>query len=76
MAPPGDLCPLRRQGVRDAVRGQHERGQPSSVGYQYQGPAGQGIGFAPAFNLANYRITAGNFPTANVFIVDDLEHAD
>jgi hypothetical protein len=48
-------------------------GTPSSVVYTYQGPAGQGIGFAPAFNLANYRITGGGFPTANVFLVDDLE---
>jgi hypothetical protein len=47
-------------------------GTPSAVQYTYQGPAGQGIGFAPAFNLANYRITAGSFPTANVFLVDDL----
>jgi hypothetical protein len=48
-------------------------GTPAGVTYTYQGPAGQGIGFAPGFNLANYRIVAGSFPTANVFIVDDLE---
>ena len=30
-------------------------GTPSQVVYTYQGPAGQGIGFAPAFSLANYR---------------------
>jgi hypothetical protein len=47
-------------------------GTPAAVQYTYQGPAGQGIGFAPAFDLANYRITAGSFPTANVIIVDDL----
>ena len=48
-------------------------GNPASVTYTYQGPAGQGIGFAPGFNLANYRIVAGTFPTANVFLEDDLE---
>jgi Carboxypeptidase regulatory-like domain/TonB dependent receptor-like, beta-barrel len=48
-------------------------GNPGSVVYTYQGPAGQGIGFAPAFDLANYRITGGGFPLANVGIVDDLD---
>jgi hypothetical protein len=47
-------------------------GNPSSVTYTYQGPAGQGIGFAPAFNLANYRITGGSFPAANWSLADDL----
>jgi hypothetical protein len=47
-------------------------GTPSQVVYTYQGPPGQGIGFAPAFNLANYRITGGSFPVANVFLEDDL----
>jgi hypothetical protein len=47
-------------------------GNPASVTYTYQGPAGQGIGFAPAFDLANYLVTGGIFPLANVRIVDDL----
>jgi hypothetical protein len=47
-------------------------GTPSSVTYTYQGPAGQGIGFAPAFNLANYRIVGGSFPVANWKLEDDL----
>jgi hypothetical protein len=47
-------------------------GNPAGVQYTYQGPAGQGVGFAPGFNINNYRVTAGSFPTANVFIVDDL----
>ncbi len=47
-------------------------GTPAAVTYTYQGPAGQGIGFAPAFDLANYRIVGGSFPTANVFLEDDL----
>jgi hypothetical protein len=48
-------------------------GTPASVTYTYQGPAGQGIGFAPAFNLANYRIVGGSFPTANVFLDGSLD---
>jgi hypothetical protein len=47
-------------------------GNPSSVTYQYQGPAGQGVGFAPGFDLANYRIIGGSFPVANIFIDDGL----
>jgi hypothetical protein len=47
-------------------------GNPSSVTYQYAGPAGQGVGFAPGFDLANYTIIGGSFPVANVFIEDDL----
>ena len=34
----------------------------------YTGPAGEGAGFAPGFNPANYpTIVSGTFPTANVF---------
>ena len=47
-------------------------GTPSSVTYAYVGPNGQGRDFAPAFNLANYVIIGGNFPTANVFFDEDL----
>ena len=45
-------------------------GTPSSVIYGYTGPNGQGMDFAPAFNLANYSIVQGTFPTANVFFED------
>jgi hypothetical protein len=48
-------------------------GNPGSLTYTYQGPAGQGVGFAPAFDLANYRVVGGNFPLANVFIAEDLD---
>ena len=43
-------------------------GTPSQVTYTYRGPAGSGVDFAPGFNLANYEITAGSFPVANIFI--------
>jgi Carboxypeptidase regulatory-like domain/TonB-dependent Receptor Plug Domain len=40
---------------------------------QYTGPAGEGRGFAPGFDPANYTISlSGTFPTANVFFADDL----
>ncbi len=46
---------------------------PSLVIYEYTGPAGQGLGFAPGLNPANYsRVLLGNFPTANVFFEDGL----
>ena len=47
-------------------------GTPSSVAYTYNGPAGTGVDFVPGFNLANYRITAGSFPVANIFLDDNL----
>jgi hypothetical protein len=48
-------------------------GNPSSVGRVYGGPAGEGIGFAPGFELANYAtIVGGSFPTENVLLADDL----
>lgn len=40
--------------------------------YDYVGPAGQGRGFAPGFDPANYTVTFGSFPTANVFFEDGL----
>jgi hypothetical protein len=46
---------------------------PSLVIYPYEGPAGQGLDFAPAFNLANFGDPVfGNFPTANVRFADGL----
>jgi hypothetical protein len=48
-------------------------GQPSRVTYNYTGPAGEGFGFAPGLDLANYSaVASGNFPTANVFFEDGL----
>jgi hypothetical protein len=38
-------------------------GRPSEVDYVYSGPAGQGLNFAPGFDLANYTaVTFANFP--------------
>jgi hypothetical protein len=42
-------------------------GTPSLVLLEYRGPEGAGMDFAPGFDLANYAILGGNFPTANVF---------
>ena len=39
----------------------------------YNGPAGQGYDFAPAYDLTNYSVTSGSFPTANIFLDDDLK---
>jgi hypothetical protein len=48
-------------------------GRPSEVDYLYSGPAGEGTGFAPGFDLANYVTpTFANFPTANVQVADDI----
>jgi len=47
-------------------------GTPSSVTYTYRGPTGTGVDFAPGFNLANYEITAGSFPVANIFLDKNL----
>jgi hypothetical protein len=47
-------------------------GNPADATPTYQGPAGQGIGFAPGTNVANYPITSANAsvsdPVQNVFI--------
>jgi hypothetical protein len=47
-------------------------GSPSLVLLQYNGPEGAGMDFAPGFDLANYSILGGNFPTANVIFADGL----
>jgi hypothetical protein len=39
----------------------------------YNGPAGQGYDFAPAYDLSNYTVSSGSFPTANIFLADDLQ---
>lgn len=47
-------------------------GNPSRVFSFYNGPAGQGLDFAPGFGLANYETFLGIFPTANVFFDSGL----
>ncbi|MBI3049147.1 MAG: TonB-dependent receptor [Acidobacteria bacterium] len=47
-------------------------GIPDFLGGTYIGPPGEGRSFAPGFDPANYRIVNGRFPTANVFVDDDL----
>jgi hypothetical protein len=39
----------------------------------YNGPAGQGYDFAPAYDLSNYTVSSGSFPTANIFLDAELE---
>ena len=52
-------------------------GNPPDIEPIYQGPAGQGVGFAPGFNLANYPITSTNAsvsdPTQNVKMDPNLQ---
>jgi outer membrane receptor protein involved in Fe transport len=47
-------------------------GNAGRITRTYNGPAGQGLDFAPAYDPANYTITSGSFPTANVFFEDGL----
>jgi hypothetical protein len=47
-------------------------GSPSEVYGTYVGPPGEGRGFAPGFDVANYDFDSGFFPTANVRFDDDL----
>jgi hypothetical protein len=47
-------------------------GNPDLLVYSYVGPPGQGRGFAPGFDLANYEVFLGDFPSANVLVADDL----
>jgi outer membrane receptor protein involved in Fe transport len=47
-------------------------GTPSLVLLQYNGPEGAGMDFAPGFNLANYSILGGSFPTGNVRFAEGL----
>jgi outer membrane receptor protein involved in Fe transport len=47
-------------------------GNPAEVLYVYNGPDGAGLDFAPGFDLANYEIIGGQFPTANIFFEPGL----
>jgi hypothetical protein len=56
--------------------GNTDVGNPSLVIYEYTGPAGEGLGFAPGLDPANYtRALLGSFPTANVSFEDGLSSA-
>ena len=48
-------------------------GTPNLVQLRYTGPAGQGLDFAPGFDLANYTVFNGSFPIRNVFLDTGLE---
>jgi Carboxypeptidase regulatory-like domain len=49
-------------------------GNPNAIYYLYTGPDGQGRGFAPGINPANYtEVIGGTFPTANVFYDKDIK---
>ena len=45
---------------------------PAFVLYEYNGPTGQGRDFAPGFDVSNYSIITGSFPTANIFLEPGL----
>jgi hypothetical protein len=52
-------------------------GNPATIESFYQGPAGQGLGFAPGLNVANYPVTSANAavadPLQNVFMEEGLK---
>ena len=47
-------------------------GTPNAIVYRYIGPAGEGVDFAPGFDLANWEITDASFPLKNVLVDDDI----
>ena len=50
-------------------------GTPNNVSYRYIGPAGEGLDFAPAFDVTNpayWEITGGSFPLQTVLVSDDI----
>jgi outer membrane receptor protein involved in Fe transport len=52
-------------------------GNPAEIDITYRGPAGQGVDFAPGFNLANYPVNPANAsasdPVQNVFMEEGLK---
>jgi outer membrane receptor protein involved in Fe transport len=48
-------------------------GNPDLLLGVYAGPPGQGRGFAPGFNPANYETVLAQVPTANIFLEDGLK---
>ncbi len=47
-------------------------GNPNLLEYLYVGPGGQGRDFAPGFDLNNYVLVGGNFPTQTVLYPNNL----
>jgi hypothetical protein len=47
-------------------------GTPDLLTLEYRGPAGQGLNFAPGFDLTNYAVIGGSFPLETVFFDDNL----
>jgi hypothetical protein len=47
-------------------------GTPNLIQLRYTGPAGQGVGFAPGFDLNNYTVFNGSFPIRNVSLDENL----
>jgi outer membrane receptor for ferrienterochelin and colicin len=47
-------------------------GNPNLIQGVYTGPAGEGFGFAPGFDNANYQTFFASFPLANVFFGTDV----
>ena len=54
------------------IGGNNNVGNPDETIGNYTGPQGQGRGFAPGFDPANYETVVGQFPTANIFLEDGL----
>jgi outer membrane receptor protein involved in Fe transport len=48
-------------------------GTPNQVNLRYTGPAGQGLDFAPGWDLANYTVFNGSFPVRNWTLDTSLE---
>lgn len=47
-------------------------GTPDLLTLEYRGVAGQGLNYAPGFDLANYAVIGGSFPLETVFFDDNL----
>jgi hypothetical protein len=47
-------------------------GTPNLLTYEYRGQPGQGLGYAPGFDLANYAIIGGSFPLETVVFDEGL----
>ena len=47
-------------------------GNPNGIYQLYNGPAGEGYGFAPGFDLSNYSTYNVKFPLANIFYPNDI----
>jgi len=56
------------------IGGNNNVGNPDLLFYRYKrtAPAGQGRNFAPGFDINNYDLLFGQFPTANIFVADGM----